>query len=62
MDNSKKNKLAENKTTHQKLSSDKIKRRYKKPRLLYYGGIKELTHSSTVAGTGDTSNPATRRR
>ncbi len=38
-----------------------LKKKYSKPRLMYYGGIKDLTHSSTAIGTGDSGNPGTRR-
>jgi len=61
MDKDNKSKLPENHKSFITHSSDKLKRDYVKPRLQYYGGIKELTHSSTVVGTGDSSNPGTRR-
>jgi len=41
-------------------SSIELKKKYCKPRILYYGTMNELTHSSTTFGTGDSGLPDTR--
>ena len=59
--NNKFDKFNENKRENKNNDSLHIKKKYSKPQLKYYGGVKELTHSGTALGTGDSANPGTRR-